>query len=116
MVPYVAPAPNSEDRSLESPPPDFLAATTGAEHGAALLDQREVVNDASGDIFDDQVEVSQTMSWWSHFAYQTESSRLQLHDTNSGFTTTASNTPGAAALRQRRVPGEDLEHQSRHRA
>jgi hypothetical protein len=58
MVPYVAPAANSEDRSMESPPPDFLAATTGAEHGAALLDQREVINDASGDIFDDQVEVS----------------------------------------------------------
>lgn len=59
LVPYEPPAPgSSEDRSLESPPPDFLAATTGAEHGAALLDQREVVNDASGDIFDDQVEVS----------------------------------------------------------
>jgi hypothetical protein len=62
MVPYEAPATDADGNRTsshpESPPPDFLAATAGAESGAALLDQQEVIHDVSGDVFDDQVEVS----------------------------------------------------------
>lgn len=57
LVPYVAPAPSSNEHP-DTPPPDFLAATTGAEQGAALIDQNQVLHDDGGDIFDDQAEVS----------------------------------------------------------
>lgn len=58
QVPYGPPyqQDNNEGRSLESPPPDFAAATAGASQGAALMDRNEVINDRSGNIYDEDEE------------------------------------------------------------
>lgn len=95
MVPYEAPAPVAAGHP-ESPPPDFLAATQGAEHGAALLDQRQVVNDSSGDIFDDSLELDET------------NAASAPHSANTEFNPVRQR--GAA-----RVHGEDLEPRQYHR-
>ncbi len=33
---------------MESPPPDFQSATSGGNHGAALVDRQQVIADPSG--------------------------------------------------------------------
>lgn len=56
QVPYVAPTDNNSSSDApgpESPPPDFAAATAGGSQGAALLDHNEVINDSTGNIYDD---------------------------------------------------------------
>lgn len=76
LVPYEPPAPPPAEPSAaaaettptrgssgggpnpESPPPDFLSATRGANAGAALLDPREVINDATGDVLEERGQVS----------------------------------------------------------
>ncbi|KAJ9125076.1 hypothetical protein QFC22_000029 [Naganishia vaughanmartiniae] len=90
----------AEDR-VESPPPDFLAATQGAQAGASLMDRDQVIHDTSTDIYDDHVDLHKTPS-------------------RSGAYGSRSNDPSPPAVRQRlahtRVPGEEIEMgPTRHR-
>lgn len=57
LVPYsppALPATGSREGVMESPPPDFQSATSGGNHGAALVDRQQVIADPSGEIFDDE--------------------------------------------------------------
>ncbi|KAJ9104747.1 hypothetical protein QFC19_003888 [Naganishia cerealis] len=95
QVPFEAlPADAADEDRIESPPPDFLSATQGAQAGAALMDRDQVIHDTSADIYDDHVD-------------------LQESSARSGAYGAADNDPAPPAFRQRlahaRVPGEEIE-------